>query len=137
MLGQFYRAMILAGAGGLAVLLVVAPHATAGSIVLAQADGKSASDRQNAPRPPAVARPSCGNIVGTWSWTGGLFGANDTQFNADGTAVHRSGITGTWTCRPGGEIYIDWKDWYKNRMKLSADGKTLENLEGGGAGFRR
>jgi hypothetical protein len=76
-------------------------------------------------------RTSCGNIVGTWSWSGGLFGADDTTFNADGTAVHKSGITGTWKCRAGGEIYIDWKDWYKNRMKLSPDGHTLTNLEGG------
>jgi hypothetical protein len=134
--------LFLAVVAGCAPASVLAQGGSTGGTIGKQ--NKSVSGTEDKPTPSQRATPStpkragaplarkgCGNIVGVWSWSGGLFGSGDTEFRADGTASHRSGIVGTWVCRAGGEVYIDWKDWYKNRMKLSPDGKTLLNLEGG------
>lgn len=82
------------------------------------------------------AKPGCPSIAGTWSWTGGLFGKNDTVFNQDGTARHRSGIVGTWTCR-GGDIYLHWKNWWNGTLHLSADRRRLITVSSGKAAFVR
>jgi hypothetical protein len=135
--------------GGLTFLPAAAPASE--FVVLAQAgsvggvvgkQGKAVSgDVENpAPAPSRkrgeAAAPPCGNIAGTWSWTGGLFGKNDTVFSRNGTARHSSGIVGTWTCS-GGNVFIDWKNWTKGTVKLSADGKQLINVTDGSVGFTR
>jgi hypothetical protein len=140
---------ILALIAALALLpqAALAQGSTGGSI---GKQGKSVSGSEEAPAPrrsepaekrrsvpvkrtaaaPTSGRRGCGSFLGTWSWTGGLFGPNDTVFLANGTATHKSGIPGTWECRDG-DIYIDWKNWAKNRVRLSPDGKTLQAIEGG------
>ena len=70
------------------------------STLLGQADAASAQNGARGGR--------CPNIVGTWqSWASLLFGQGDTTFNADGTAMHRSGIAATWKCR-GDRIEMSW-----------------------------
>jgi hypothetical protein len=116
--------------------------------------GKSMSGGDDAPAPRATPaakssttakraadgasdKRGCGNFFGIWTSGGGswLYGQNDTTFNANGTARHRSGIVGTWTCS-NREIVLIWKDWDNDRLKLSADGKRLDSLAGG-KGFSR
>jgi hypothetical protein len=77
----------------------------------------------------------CPSIAGTWSWTGGLFGRNDTEFGADGSAKHGSGIVGTWTCSDGLYV-IRWKNWTTDKVKLSADKKKLNYVDADGGFFR-
>ncbi|HXZ16872.1 MAG TPA: hypothetical protein VEH77_13010, partial [Roseiarcus sp.] len=68
--------------------------------LLAQAEAASAQNGARGGR--------CPNIVGTWqSWASLLFGQGDTTFNADGTAIHRSGIAAKWKCR-GDRIEMSW-----------------------------
>jgi hypothetical protein len=85
----------------------------------------------------APARASCRNVTGTWSWTAGWFGKNDTAFRNDGTAYHIAGIPGTWTCLGDGVIFVDWTNWNHYKLKLSPDGKKLLDPNSGGASFVR
>jgi hypothetical protein len=80
---------------------------------------------------PAVASNVCRQLTGhTWSsWASGMFGAGDTTFSAGGRAVHRSGITGTWSCS-GSKILLQWPGEGMRPMTMSADGKTLLGEEG-------
>jgi len=120
--------------------------AVAHSVILAQAGsaggsiglkGKSAvgsvapklPSRRKAKPPVHVQRPgrktACPDITGHWSsWASGLFGKNDTVFNADGTAYHSAGISGKWFCK-NGQLHIEWPDGKPGIVKLSADGKKL------------
>jgi hypothetical protein len=64
-----------------------------------------------------------------------LFGTNDVVFGADGSATHKSGIVGTWTCSDG--LYtIEWKNWTTDHVRLSSDGKKLTYV-GKDGGFVR
>jgi hypothetical protein len=87
--------------------------------------------------PPEKKVSGCGNFFGTWTSGGGswLFGENDTTISADGTARHLSGIVGNWTCSSGVVVLV-WKNWATDKIKLSADGKRLDSVEGG-KGFSR
>lgn len=103
---------------------------------------KTKSDNRESVRAPVAAQPAarsggCGNFFGTWTSGGGswLYGANDTTFGANGTARHSSGIVGTWTCS-GSVIDLEWKDWDRDKLRLSPDGKRLDSLAGG-KGFQR
>jgi len=86
---------------------------------------------------PPKKSSGCGNFFGQWTSGGGswLYGAGDTVFNSDGTAKHSSGIIGSWTC-DGREIVLTWKNWDKDRLVLSNDGKRLNSVAGG-KGFTR
>lgn len=82
---------------------------------------------------------SCANkIVGLrWSsWASGLFGAGDTTFYSNGTAMHSSGITGMWRCE-GKEFVLKWSttDW--GHLAPSADGKHLADPTTGKVWFTR
>jgi len=87
--------------------------------------------------PQETKTTGCENFFGVWTSGGGswLYGPNDTTFSAGGTALHNSGIVGTWR-RSNGEIVLEWKSWDNDRLKLSADGKRLNSLVGG-KGFTR
>lgn len=99
----------------------------------APAQRKSIPDRSASGKP---ARSGCRSIAGTWSWSGGLFGRNDTVFNSDGTARHKSGIAGTWNCA-GGDIYLHWRNWWQGTLQLSADGRRLTDARTGKLAFSR
>lgn len=82
--------------------------------------------------PRQRAAPSvCSQLTGaTWSsWASGMFGAGDTTFGGGGKAVHKSGITGTWSCS-GSKILLQWPGETMRPMTMSADGKTLLGEEG-------
>jgi hypothetical protein len=70
-------------------------------------------------------------INATWSsWASGMFGGGDTTFNEGGTAAHRSGINGTWSCT-GSKIYLQWPGEAGPRpMTMTADGKRLLGEQG-------
>ncbi len=80
----------------------------------------------------ASARPAgetkskrCPNIVGTWnSWATSLFGAGDAVFRSDGTATHRSGIPGKWSCEDG-QLRLGWSNSKTEVIRLSADRKQI------------
>ena len=80
---------------------------------------------------------SCRSIVGTWSsWASGMFGANDTRFNADGTITHPSS-KGTWSCENGLYTHV-WEAFgRRGPYKLSADGKQLIKIQDGSVSFFR
>jgi len=82
---------------------------------------------------------SCANkIVGLkWSsWASGLFGAGDTTFYSNRTALHSSGITGIWRC-DGKEFVLKWSttDW--GHLVVSADGKQMADPTTGKVWFTR
>ncbi len=73
----------------------------------------------------------CPSIAGAWnSWAAGLFGKGDAVFGKDGSATHRSGITGTWRCE-NGQLHITWSDGKPGLVHLSPDGKKITNAAGG------
>ena len=79
----------------------------------------------------------CRSIVGTWSsWASGMFGANDTRFNADGTITHPSS-KGTWSCDNGLYNHVWEKFGQRGPYKLSADGKQLIKTQDGSVSFYR
>ncbi|MBI4275517.1 MAG: hypothetical protein HY659_12550 [Rhizobiales bacterium] len=94
----------------------------------------ASGSQRSASREPA--RSGCRSIAGTWNWSGGLFGRNDTVFSSDGTAKHRSGFTGTWNCQGGG-IYLHWKNWWQGSLQLSPDGRRLTDIRTGKVAFTR
>jgi hypothetical protein len=80
---------------------------------------------------------ACPNIVGIWdSWASGLFGKSDTTFNKDGTASHRSGITGKWWC-DNGHIWLKWTTSDNHEIKLTAGGKKIVVVSDGHLVFSR
>jgi hypothetical protein len=73
----------------------------------------------------------CPDIVGAWnSWASGMFGKGDATFNRDGSAVHRSGISGKWWCE-NGQLHIDWSDGKPGIVRVTANGKQIINRDGG------
>jgi hypothetical protein len=79
----------------------------------------------------------CRSIVGTWSsWASGMFGANDTRFNADGTITHPSSA-GTWSCENGLYNHVWARFGQRGPYKLSADGKQLIKVQDGSVSFYR
>jgi tetratricopeptide (TPR) repeat protein len=86
------------------------------------------------PMEAQAARTSCPNIVGVWnSWASGLFGHGDTTFKSDGTAIHGSGIRGTWKCE-GGKLQMSWGGSAPEVFTLR-DNKLINSS--GGVGFSR
>lgn len=74
----------------------------------------------------------CRHIAGTWTapgWWNGIYGRSDVTFNSDGTARHRSGIVGTWSCK-NREFEIHWKDWANGSGTVSDDGATISDRNG-------
>jgi hypothetical protein len=142
----------------LAVLLAASPDALAqagstGGVIGKQGKSVSGGEEAATPKPEATApaqrkpapdraaarqpaKSGCRSIAGTWNWSGGLFGRNDTVFNSDGTARHKSGIVGTWTCT-GGDIYLHWRNWWQGTLQLSADGRRLIDARNGKVAFSR
>jgi hypothetical protein len=113
-------------------------RAQAGSTggVLGKTD-KSASggEEQTTNPPPPVKRAlnhtsepkssRCPNIVGVWdSWASGLFGKADATFNKDGTAMHRSGISGKWWC-DNGHLWLKWTTSDPHEVQLVGGGKKI------------
>jgi hypothetical protein len=134
--------------------LLAQAGSTGGSV--GQTD-KSISGEPTVPAPPPAAKPStpppaartkrppaqattgngCRSIVGTWSsWASGMFGANDTRFNADGTITHPSS-KGTWSCDNGLYNHVWEKFGQRGPYKLSADGKQLIKTQDGSVSFYR
>jgi hypothetical protein len=73
----------------------------------------------------------CPDIVGPWnSWASGMFGKGDATFNRDGSAVHRSGISGKWWCE-NGQLHIDWSDGKPGIVRVTANGKQIISRDGG------
>jgi hypothetical protein len=88
--------------------------------------------RSAAAEPKPRAAPSiCAQVTGaTWSsWAAGMFGPGDTTFAGGGRAVHRSGITGNWSCS-GSKMLLQWPGETMRPMTMSADGKTLLGEDG-------
>jgi hypothetical protein len=71
------------------------------------------------------------------SWASGLFGKGDTTFNADGTAMHGSGIPGTWRCN-GNRFVLKWAiDSNLYPYAVSPDGRRMIDPNNGKVGFTR
>jgi hypothetical protein len=86
-------------------------------------DSEQKSPRANraAHRPTAErSSSSCQRVVGTWDW----FIGPTVTFKDDGTGGN-SLFTFTWTCS-GGNYVLVWSHGYTDRVKLSADGKSLD-----------
>ena len=93
--------------------------------------------RTKSPPAQATTGNGCRSIVGTWSsWASGMFGANDTRFNADGTITHPSS-KGTWSCDNGLYNHVWEKFGQRGPYKLSADGKQLIKIQDGSVSFYR
>jgi hypothetical protein len=153
------RRSSLLGASALATALLVVWNAdawaqagSAGGSIGKQgksvSGGESAPEPRRAPHKPMTTRQSrpsaasaepkpratpslCAQVTGaTWSsWAAGMFGSGDTTFAGGGRAVHRSGITGNWSCS-GGKMLLQWPGETMRPMTMSADGKTLLGEDG-------
>lgn len=130
--------------GGVLIHSIAIAQGSAGGSIGKQ--GKSVSGGEDTERPaprsgsgsvkraskPAEAKQSrCPNIAGQWSsWASGMFGKGDTAFFPDGSASHKSGYNGKWFCA-NGQLRIEWSDGKPGAVRLSPDGKTIYNWEGG------
>src|SRR6185312_3918743 len=117
------RSVILAQAGSAGGSIGLKGKSAAGSVAPKSQPRRMAKPSVRVQRPGH--KTACPDIAGHWSsWASGLFGQNDTVFNADGTAYHSAGISGKWFCQ-NGQLHIEWPDGKPGRVKLSADGKKL------------
>lgn len=122
--------------------IIVAQAGSTGGTIGKQ--GKSVSGGEERSSPTQSAKPgqrrgaaSCPNIIGVWnSWASGLFGKADTTFNNNGTAIHRSGIPGTWKCENGQLTMIWGRSGRVEHFTLSPDRKKIIRSDGA-VGFSR
>jgi tetratricopeptide (TPR) repeat protein len=77
----------------------------------------------------------CPDIAGDWqSWASFLFGEGDTTIKSDGTLVHRSGMSGVWTCQ-GDKVLMSW--WGETPKTFTLQGNRLVNTADGVTGYTR
>src|SRR5689334_18663236 len=91
------HSLILAQAGSAGGSIGLKDKSAAGSVAPKPQSRRKAKTAVRVQRP--AHKTVCPDITGHWSsWASGLFGQNDTVFNADGTAYHSAGISGKWFC---------------------------------------